>query len=63
MQKATFAIIIPHFFLPISTYISQANHTSITSHILRFKGHETLQLNQSNFLILNPAFVRVYRES
>ena len=48
MQKAAFAITIPHFFLPISTYISEANHTSITS---RFCVHETLQINQLNFLV------------
>ncbi len=60
MQKATFAIIIPHFFLPISTYISQANHTSITP---RSKVHGTIRINQSNLLIFNPAFVRVYGES
>ncbi len=60
MQKATFAITIPHFFLPISAYISEANHTSITS---RFCVHGTFQINQSNFLIFNPAFVRVYRKA
>ncbi|MFQ5713438.1 MAG: hypothetical protein ACE5GU_05360 [Candidatus Scalinduaceae bacterium] len=38
MQKATSAITFPHFFLPISAYISEANHTSITS---RFKSNET----------------------
>jgi hypothetical protein len=42
MQKATSAITILHFFLPISAYISEANHTSITS---RFKIHGTLQYN------------------
>ncbi len=47
MQKATFAITIPHFFLPISAYISEAHHTSITP---RSKVHGTLQINQSNFL-------------
>jgi hypothetical protein len=46
MQKATFAITILHFFLPISAYISEAHHTSITS---RFCVHETFQINQSNF--------------
>ncbi len=59
MQKTPFVITILHFFLPISAYISEANHTSITS---RFNVHEMLQINQSNFLISNPAFVRVYRE-
>ncbi len=55
MQKATFAITIPHFFLPISAYISEANHKSITS---RFCVHETLQINQSNFGISNNTFVQ-----
>ncbi len=60
MQKTTFAITIPHSFLPISAYISEAHHTSIT---LRFCVYGTLQINQLNFLIFNPIFVRVYRES
>ncbi len=47
MQKATSDITILHFFLPISAYISEANHTSITP---RSKVHGTLQINQSNFL-------------
>ncbi len=55
MQKATFAITVPHFFLPISAYISEANHTSIKS---RFCVHETLQINQSNFLVSNNTFVQ-----
>ncbi len=59
MQKATFVTAIPHFFLPISAYISEAQHTSIT---LRFCVHGTLQINQSNFLIFNPAFVRYFME-
>ncbi len=57
MQKATFAITVPHFFLPISAYISEAHRTSIIS---RFKVHETLQINQSNFFIL---LFKVYKES
>ncbi len=56
MQKATSAIAFPHFFLPISTYISEAHHTSIT---LRFCIHETFQIQQSNFFIYNNAFVQV----
>ncbi len=59
MRKATSDITILHFFLPISAYISEAHHTSITS---RFCVHGTLQINQSNFLTFNPTFVRVYRE-
>jgi hypothetical protein len=47
MQKATFAITIPHFFLPISTLNAEVNHKSITS---RFCVHGTFQINQ--FLII-----------
>ena len=43
MQKATSDITILHFFLPISAYISEAHHTSITS---RFCVHGTFQINQ-----------------
>ncbi len=64
MQKVTFAITIPHFFSPITAYISEVHHeSSIQSIKSRFCVHETLQINQSNFLIFSPAFVRVYRES
>ncbi len=59
MQKATFVTTIPHFFLPISAYMSEANHeSSIQSITSRFCVHGTLQINQSNFLIFNPAFVQ-----
>ncbi len=62
MQKATFAITGPHFFLPISAYISEANHeSSIQSITSRFNVHGTLQIKQSNFLIFNPIFMRVSR--
>ncbi len=64
MQKAIFVIIIPHFFLPISAYISEANQeSSIQSTTSRFKNIETLHIKQSNFLIFNPIFMRVYGES
>ncbi len=59
MQKATFAITIPHFISLLYLHsLQKANQTSITSHILRFKGHETLQINQSNFLISNNTFIQ-----
>ena len=46
MQKATSVITIPHFFLPISAYISEANHeSSIQSITSRFKSNETFQYN------------------
>ncbi len=60
MQKSTVVTTIPHFFLPISAYISEANHESsiqlITS---RFCVHETFQIQQSNFFIYNNTFVQV----
>jgi hypothetical protein len=55
MQKTTFAITIPHFYLPISAHTAEAHHTSVTS---RFKVHETLQINQSNFGISNNTLVQ-----
>ncbi len=58
MQKATFAITIPHIISRL--YLQKENHISITS---RFCVYGTFQINQSNFLNSNPAFVRVYRES
>ncbi len=64
MQKTTFAITIPHFFLPISAYISEANHElSIQSITPRFCVHETLQINPSNFLISSNTFVQDFRET
>ncbi len=58
MQKATFTTSIPHIISRL--FLQRPNHTSITS---RFNVHETLQINPSNFVIFNPAFVRVYIES
>ncbi len=64
MQKATFAIIAPHFFSRICAYISQAHHeSSIQSITSRFCVHETFQINQSNFFIYNNAFVQGFRET
>ncbi len=59
MQKATFAITIPHFFSPISVFNSEANlKSSIQSITSRFNVHGTLQINQSNFGISNNTFVQ-----
>ncbi len=60
MQKATFAITVPcfcsHLYLQS---LQRHNHTSsIQSLISRFKIHETLQINQSNFGISNNTFVQ-----
>ncbi len=57
MQKATLITSVPHIISRL--YLQKANHTSsIQSLISRFCVHETLQINQSNFLIFNPAFVQ-----
>ncbi len=59
MRNTSFDITVPHLFSPISA-LSKESNSHITT--IRFKFHGTLQINQSNFLIFNPAFVRVYRE-
>ncbi len=60
MQKATFAITILHFFLPISAYISEAHHTSITS---RFNVHETFQYTHQIFWFSLILLFEFYIES
>ncbi len=58
MQKAIFATTIPHIISRL--YLQKAHlESSIQSITSRFNDHETLQINQSNFLIFNPVFVRV----
>ncbi len=61
MQKATFAITFPHTISHLYLLsLQRPNHeSSIQSITSRFCVHETLQINQSNFLIFNTAFVRV----
>ncbi len=64
MQKATFAITIPHFFLPISAYISEAHHeSSIQSITSRFKIHGTLQYNHQISWFSIMLLFEFYRES
>ncbi len=63
MQKATFASTFPHIvsslYLQSLHFLQRPNHkSSIQSLISRFCVHETLQINQSNSLIFNPAFVQ-----
>ncbi len=59
MQDATSAINILHFFSPIFAFNSGANHkSSIQSRTLRFKVHETLQINPWNFLTTNIPLIR-----
>ena len=55
MRKTTFASAIPHLFSPISALSAESNSHIITP---RFKVHETLQINQSNFGISNNTFVQ-----
>ncbi len=62
MQKATFVTTIPHIFLPLSAYISEANQeSSIQSTTSRFCVHETLLIKQSNFPIKSkyPKFIEI----
>ncbi len=64
MQKATFAITIPHIvsrlYLQSLHSLQRPNHkSSIQSITSRFCVHGTLQINQSNFLISNNTFVQV----
>ncbi len=59
MQRTAFAITVPHIIsrlclLSLHT-LQRPNHTSITP---RSKVHGTLQINQSNLLISNNAFVQ-----
>ncbi len=60
MQKAAFIITIPHLFSHIYPHsLQRHNHTSsIQSLTSRFRVHETLQINQSNFGISNNTFVQ-----
>ena len=55
MGKTTFAITSTHLFSPISV-LSKESNLYITT--LRFNVQETLQINKSNFLISNSAFVQ-----
>lgn len=55
MQKAVLANTIPHFFSHISACSAESRSYVIK---LRYKFQETPQINQSNFLIFNNAFVQ-----
>ena len=50
MRKTTFTITSQHLFSPISVFLRDRRPHFIT---LRFKVDETLQINTSNFLVLN----------
>jgi hypothetical protein len=59
MQKATFAITIPHIASHLYLHsLQRPNHTSSNITLSCFKVHETIQINQSNLLIFNNAFVQ-----
>ncbi len=60
MQKATFTTSIPHIILRLCLHsLQRLNHKpSIQLLTLRFKVHETPQINPSNFLISNNTFVQ-----
>ncbi len=60
MQKATFTTSIPHIISRLCLHsLQRPNHKpSIQLLTLRFKVHGTLQINKSNFLIFNSAFVQ-----
>ena len=52
MKKATLTITVLHLFLPISAFSAESNpYISLQ----RFKVHESLQINQSNF----PGFLMI----
>ncbi len=64
MQKKTFCY---YYFKAFLTDICNPRRPQATHHftslVLRFCVHETFQLKQSNFLIFNPVFMRVYRDN
>ena len=53
MRNTNNTVSKPHLFSPISALIAESN-----SYIVRFNVHETFQINQSNSLISNNAFVQ-----
>ena len=53
MRNTRFTITVPHQFTSISAFGADSNPHITT---LRFNVHETLQINQSNFLISNNTF-------
>ncbi len=59
MRKTTITITVLHLFTSSSTLSAESK-----SHIiaLRFEVYETLQINQSNFLILNNSFIKGYKK-
>ena len=58
MRKDNFNITVSHLFIPISAFSAESKSYIITLH---FKFHETLQTNQSKWLVFNNTFVRERR--
>jgi len=54
MMNTSLTITVPHLFLPKSAQSAERN-----SYIMRFNIHETLQINQSDFLISKNTVVHV----
>ncbi len=55
MRKAAFTICVPYLFTYISSLSTESKSYIIAWH---FHVHETLQMNQSNFLIFNSTSVQ-----
>ncbi len=60
MRNTSFNITGPHLFSPKSAFSAESKSYIITS---RFNVYEAFQINQSDFLIFNLAFVREMRWS
>ncbi len=55
MRNTSFTITVPHLFTPISVQSAESNSHIIT---LRFNVQETIQINQSDFLISNINYIK-----
>ncbi len=55
MRNISFGIAVPHLFSPLSPTLRA--EPNFISNALHFKIHETLQINQSNFIISINTFV------
>ena len=56
MKNTSLVITVPHLSSPISAFSAESKSHIIS---LRFKVHETFQINSSNFLISNNTFINV----
>jgi len=55
MRNTSFTVSIPHLFSPISAQSAESQPYIIT---LRFTVQETIQINQSNFIISINTFIK-----